>query len=246
MATKTATVNSVDHALRLMTQLAEAGEAQNVSDLARALDLPRPTLYRLLATLQEHGIVVRDGTRYRLGLRLLELGATVLSAASLQSVCLPFLTELVERIQETAHFAVLDGVQAGYIAKVDSPHPIRMASRVGWRGPLHATAVGKVMLAWSGPDLLAQVRAQDRQPYTPHTIVDIDALAAELKTVREQGFAVDREELIEGLICVAAPVLHGARLLGAVSVSGPALRLQDAGRVASEVCEAARRIAAAL
>lgn len=178
--------------------------------------------------------------------QLLELGGTVLSAASLQAVCLPFLTELVERTGETAHFAVLDGEQAGYIAKVDSPHPIRMSSHIGWRGPLHATSVGKVMLAWSGPELLAQVMSGELRRHAERTIVDAAALAAEVARVRKQGYAVDHEELLDGLVCVAAPVVTGARLVGAVSVSGPTLRLKELGPIAMNVCETAKRIAASL
>jgi IclR family acetate operon transcriptional repressor len=245
MTAKPGMVNSVDHALRLIAYLAETGRPQSVSDLARALDLPRPTIYRLLGTLLEHQVVVRDEKSYRLGLRLLELGGKALSAASLQAICLPFLTELVERTGETAHFAVLDGEQAGYVAKVDSAHPIRMSSHVGWRGPLHATAVGKVLLAWSPPELLARIASGALKRYADHTIVDADALAAEIANVRRQGFSVDREELLDGLVCVAAPVLAGTRLVGAVSVSGPALRVKQVEPMAVIVCETAARMGAA-
>jgi IclR family acetate operon transcriptional repressor len=246
MTEKNGMVNSVDHALRLIACLAEAERPQGVSDLARALDLPRPTIYRLLGTLLEHQVVVRDDKSYRLGLRLLELGGKALSAVSLQAVCLPFLTELVERTGETAHFAVLDGEQAGYVAKVDSAHPIRMSSHVGWRGPLHATAVGKVLLAWSPPELLARITSGALTRYTEQTIVDADVLAAEIAKVRRQGFAIDSEELLDGLVCIAAPVRSGARLVGAASVSGPALRVrQQVKPMAAIVCETAARMGAA-
>ena len=242
-------VHSVDHAFRLIAHLAAASEPQGVSDFARALALPRPTIYRLLDTMRQHRIVMRDeaGRRvtYRLGLRLLELGGTVLSAANLQALCVPLLAELVERTGETAHFAVLDGDKAGYCAKVDSAHTIRRSSHIGWRGPLHATAVGKVLLAWSAPALLAAIETGELLRYTSRTITEPSTLAREIATVRRKGFAVDREELIDGLLCVAAPVIEEARLIGAVSVSGPSSRLKDTGALAAAVRVTAQRIGAA-
>jgi len=240
------TVNSVDHALRLIALLAEPGrQAATVSDLARALELPRPTLYRLLATLAEHQFVVRDGKGYRLTLRLLQLGETVLSAGALQAVCRPYLAELSAATGETVHFAVLDGDKAGYVAKIEGEHAIRMFSRTGWRGPLHATAVGKVLLAWSGPDLLAGLAGTTLERYTGHTLTDHEALADEVRAVRRRGYAVDRQELLDGLLCIAAPALAGERLIGSVSISGPVSRAENLQAAAAEVRAVGRRIGAA-
>lgn len=246
MAVVAGRVNSVDHAFRLMALLASSPEALTVSMLAAQLNLPRPTVYRLLGTLQEHQVVARSGHRYRLTLRLLELGESVLEATKVQSLCLPFLTALMEQTGETTHFVILDGSKAGYVAKVDGTHPIRMASRVGWRGPLHATAAGKVLLAWSGPELLAQTCAGELEHYTHATITDPGLLAAEVAAVRARGFATDQGELLDGLVCIAAPVLSGRRLFGAVSVSGPALRVQDIDSVSAVVRQTAAGIAARL
>jgi IclR family acetate operon transcriptional repressor len=244
-----ALIHSVDHAFRLIAHLAAVSEPQGVSDLARALDLPRPTIYRLLDTLRAHHIVAQDraGRRviYRLGLRLLELGGTALCAANLQALCTPHLTELVERTGETAHFAVLDGDQVGYVAKVDGGHAIRMFSHVGWRGPLHATAAGKALLAWSDGGLMAAITASKLPRFSGRTITEPRALVREIASVRRKGYAVDREELIDGLLCIAAPVLKQARLVGAVSISGPASRLKGDSTLVAAVCETARCIGAA-
>ena len=154
------------------------------------------------------------------------------------------LSDLAERTGETAHFAVLDGDRVGYLAKVESAHPIRMFSHVGWRGPLHATGAGKVLLAWSDPSLIERVLGAGPTVYTARTLTSPDELAAEISRVRRAGYAIDRQELIDGLVCVAAPVLAGSRLIGAVSVSGPADRLFDPERFAAEVRLAATNIAA--
>lgn len=239
------TINSVDHALRLIEAL-HAAQPLSVSDLARRLGLPRPTVYRLLKTLGSHGLLVQEGTAYRLSLRLLELASTALAASALQVAAQPVLSDLAAQTGETTHFAVLDGDQVGYVAKVESRHPIRMFSHVGWRGPLHATGVGKVLLAWSDPSLVRRVLDGTLEAFTPYTLTGKAELSAEIEKVREAGYAVDRQELIDGLVCVAAPVLVRALLVGAVSVAGPITRLVELDRFGDRVKAAAEAIAARL
>lgn len=239
------TISSVDHALRLVEVLHEA-QPLSVSDMARRLHLPRPTIYRLLRTLGSHGLLVQEGTTYRLSLRLLELASTALSASALQAAAQPVLSDLALRTSETAHFAVLDGDRVGYLAKVESVHPIRMFSDIGWRGPLHATAVGKVLLAWSDPSLIERALSSGQTAYTPRTLTSAQQLIAELAQVRLVGYAVDCQELIEGLVCVAAPVLAGTRLVGAVSIAGPADRFHNLEHFSTAVRQAAASIAARL
>ena len=239
------TINSVDHALRLIEAL-HAAQPLSVSDLARRLGLPRPTVYRLLKTLGSHGLLVQEGTAYHLSLRLLELASTALAASVLQAAAQPVLSDLAAQTGETTHFAVLDGDRVGYVAKVESRHPIRMFSHVGWRGPLHATGVGKVLLAWSDPSLLKRVLEATREAFTPYTLTEGLKLSAEIDKVREAGYAVDRQELIDGLVCVAAPVLVRALLVGAVSVAGPVARMAEPDRFEVGVKAAAGAIAARL
>lgn len=238
-------VNSVDHAIRLITFLAqEAPQGANVTELTNALALPRPTVYRVLTTLQDQEWVVREGKRYRLTLRLLALAESAFSVTAIQTVCQPHLWQLSQATGETVHFAVLDGGKAGYIAKVDGEHAIRMMSHVGWRGPLHATAVGKAMLAWSDPAWVQAVASQPLERYTGQTLVTADALLEALQAVRQQGYAVDDQELLSGLVCVAAPVVVQGRVLGAVSISGPDSRRSTLLASAKDVCNIASAITA--
>ena len=239
--TAAGTINSVDHALRLIEALHEA-QPLSVSDLARRLHLPRPTIYRLLRTLGEHGLLVQEGTTYRLSLRLLELAGAAVSPSALQAAAQPVLADLAAHTGETAHFAVLDGDRVGYLAKVESAHPIRMFSHVGWRGPLHATGVGKVLLAWSDPSLIERALGTAPKRYTARPLTTVEEIVVELDVVRRRGYAVDQQELIDGLVCVAAPVLAGSRLVGAVSVSGPIGRFPHPARFADDVARAAAAI----
>ena len=219
--TSVTTINSVSHAIKVLELLAERGSL-GLSTLSEEVSLPRATALRVLNTLSQHGLVTRDGKKYRLTLRLLDIALNIQSAGHLQAVTEPLLRELVSRTGETAHFAVLDGDCAGYIAKVDSPHPLRMFSRVGWRGPLHATGLGKAMLPYVDPTVRKQLSLTR---YTAHTITTHAALEREVQRIAAQGYAVDDEELIDGLRCFAVPITSGVRLLGALSVAGPASRV---------------------
>src|SRR5579875_988067 len=137
-------VHSIVHAIRILEQF-HCGEGLSASELSQRVGIPRATVHRILKTLVLHQILIQGADKkYRLTLRLLEMGSAALSIPSLQEVVDPFLVSLVEATEETAHFSILDGYHVGYIAKKESPHPFRMLSHVGWRGPLHATASGKV------------------------------------------------------------------------------------------------------
>lgn len=220
-----ATVNSVEHAIRLVELLASPADALSVSQMAQTLDLPRATVYRLLKTLAQREWVIQEDKTYRLSFRLTGLFQGAGAQAALAERMTPFLQKLVNDTGETAHFAALDGDRVVYLARVDSPHPIRMFSQVGWRGPLHATAAGKVFLASTEAKLLSRICDHELERFTPNTIVDIDQLRANLAQIREQGYAVDAQELIDGLTCVAVPVMSGEQIRGAISVSGPTARV---------------------
>lgn len=239
-------INSVDHALRLLSLLAAQAKALNVSDMARGLALPRPTIYRLLATLQAHRVVVPDGKGYRLGLGLVQLGEAARAHFDPGELARPMLEELVRQSGETAHFGVLDGDRICYLTKVDSPHSIRMLSSDGWRGPLHATGCGKVLLAYAEPALLDRIAAGPLEAYTARTCTTPEALRASVARIREQGYGEDNEELLEGLICIAAPVFAAGRIVGVTSVSGPPSRMAERERMRGLVLEAARRFSALL
>lgn len=243
-----ATVNSVEHAIRLVELMATSNSLLSVSQLAQSLELPRATVYRLLKTLAQREWIIQDDKTYRLSFRLAELfrGAGASAQAALAEQVAPLLQRLVNETGETAHFAALDGDRVVYLAKVDSPHPIRMFSQVGWRGPLHATGVGKVLLASAEAKLLPRVCEQGLERFTPNTIVKIDQLQAELARIRERGYALDAEELIAGLTCVAVPVVSGGQVCGALSVAGPTARIGNPAALAKILKAAAQTLPASL
>lgn len=228
-AERNGTISSVNHAIDVIELLSEHGPT-TVTDIARETGLPRPTIYRLLRTLTNRGITRADGKRHLLTLRLHELGVRAGATDLLQIRVQPILDRVVAETGLTAHFAVLDGDTAAYIAKRDGAGAIQMTSRVGWRAPLHCTAVGKVLLGAGGiPDGLRLSRQ------TANTITEHDALAKAVDRVRQQGFALDDEELLPGLRCVAVPMREDSVVIGALSVSGRADQVLNPPQLASQI-----------
>ncbi|MDN5725271.1 MAG: IclR family transcriptional regulator [Propionibacteriales bacterium] len=221
---KTATtINSVSHAVRAIDLLAEQSAPVGLTVISSGLDLPRATTLRVLNTLIAHGYVWKQDKRYALTLRLLELAASLRTGLAVPPALQAALSALVERTGLTVHLAVLDGDRVCYISKVDPPGPLRMASHVGWRGPLHATAVGKILLT-QAPAVVASLPHR-LERFTDRTITDRQDLDLAVGQAVRVGYAVDDQELNTGLTCVAIAVPGHPRL--AVSASGPTSALPD-------------------
>jgi DNA-binding IclR family transcriptional regulator len=211
---------TIDKALELLFHLHEQPASRGVSELGRALSLPKSTAHRLLASLSRRGLVERDALgRYRPGIALVALGLGVLEREPLVEASRPVLERSAETLGETIF---LSGARAGRLYVLDKQEGsgfLRAAPRVGSEIPAHATAIGKVHLAWAPDD----VRRADAElaRYTPATLVDPAALAREITLVRAGGYAEMRDEWIPGLSGVAAPIRLGARLLGAIALAAP-------------------------
>lgn len=200
------------------------------AELQRITGLNRSTLHRFLVTLLDHGYLEHDtgAGLYRLGIRFFELGTIVMKNMDLRRVAAPFLKELAEELNETVHIVVREGIEGIYVDKYEPPGAMVTFSLVGKRLPLYCTAVGKVLLAFldeaERADLLAYLVLQRR---TDKTITDKKKLMDHLQQVYHQGYAIDDEELEEGLICVAIPIFGQAqKLVAALSVSGAAHRMK--------------------
>jgi len=206
----------------------------------------KSTVYRLLTTLEEEGFVYQvDGSRYALGWRAFELGAAVSPWQAIRQPVLRVLESLVDQTRETAHLAVLDEGEVLYIEKVEAPRSLRMPSAVGRRVPVHCTALGKVLLAGLKDETVrTMIYSSPLRAFTRNTITDPDRLREEIQLVRRQGYAVDREEIEEGLMCVGAPLIDDqGQTCAAISISGPSTRiLRRLERHADAVREACRSL----
>ncbi|MEU5095237.1 IclR family transcriptional regulator [Streptomyces sp. NPDC020996] len=214
---------AVDKAISLLIAFGDrASSGVGVSELARRAQLSKSTAYRVLGMLERNGVVERVGTDYRLGERLHDLGRAVYAPGyeGIRDVLLPFLTDLYELTRQTVHLSVLHGTDVVYLAKLYGHRPAPVPSRIGGRLPAHATAVGKVLLAYDSR-AAAQVTSTPLRRFTEHTITDPDALAAELERIRRTGVGYDDQESQRGLNCVAVPVLgHAGRAVAGLSVAG--------------------------
>jgi IclR family transcriptional regulator, acetate operon repressor len=239
-------VQSLERALDILEVLGRSEAELGVSEIGLAVGLANGTVHRLLSTLSRRGYArqVSDSRKYTLGPRAITLASS--SRERLGPLARPFLRELMEVCRESANLAALDRNSVVYIEQVPAPRMVRMFTEPGNRVPPHASGTGKVLLAFQPPEAVKAVLGRSGLArFTPHTITDKDRLFEELERIKEQGYATDYEELEEGVRCVAAPV-SGAegRVVAAISVSGPAGRLQ--GERLDEIVPEIKRIAQAL
>jgi DNA-binding IclR family transcriptional regulator len=219
---------SVRKAITLLRATAEDGNA-NVSSLARAAGLPRATALRMIQTLEQEGFLLRipGDDRVLLGPELLRLARNTDEQLLLREVSRPIISDLVATIRETVTLSVVapDG-GLDLVHQVDAPAQLRPHSWVGQRFPLHASASGKVLVATYDEERLDQYLLEPLARFTPSTITTAEALRAELGRVREQRYAVSRDEEEEGLSGISTGI-HGLgdQLLGVLSVGGPTQRL---------------------
>jgi IclR family acetate operon transcriptional repressor len=220
-------VQSLDRALEILRLLGNEPEMR-VTDLARRLEVHKSTVFRLLSTLQEHGLVEQNRTteKYRLGYGLVRLAGAVVAELDLARASRSILEELAIRTGETVNLAILQGNQVVNIDQIAAPNLVVNVNWVGKQTPLHATSNGKVLLAHLSAEARQQLLGGSLSRLTPRTITDPRILEKQLRRVVEDGYAFTLEELELGLNAVAAPV-RGAdgRVQAAVSVAGPAYRV---------------------
>ena len=245
-------LSSVRNAARLLKEFSGVDRQLGVTELSARLGLGKSTVHRLLATLAEERLLERDDAsgRYRLGLSMYELGAVVTAHVDLHEAAMPALVSLRQRTGETVQVAVLDGLEAVYVERMDSQHTLRIFSRIGHRLPAHATSSGKVLLAGLPAQTLdARLRQWRPVAMTPHTITDEQALRAELRLVAKRGWAENIEEGELGVASVGAPIrgIDGS-VSAAISVVGPVTRVKRASLrgFCGAVVEAADAISARL
>lgn len=243
------TIKALDRALTVLKELARL-EGATLSGLAQSLGESPATVYRVLVTMQAHGIVELEdsGQVWHVGPGAFLIGSTFLRRTSLIERARPILRGLMEATGETANLGIESEGAVLFVSQVETHAALRAFFPPGTRSPLHASGIGKALLAWD-PARLERLLAAGLPGYTPQTLTDPAALRAELATIRERGHAIDNEERTEGMRCVAAPIRNtfGETVAG-LSVSGPVSRVtQDRlPAIAAAVTGAAEAVSAAL
>lgn len=217
----------VGKALSLLVLLGDSAQGATATELASRAELPFSTTHRLLHSLTRDGFAAFDpeSKRYLLGLRVFQLGQRVSNANGLAGSSLPVLRSLTEHTREASILGVLDGDHVLTVSKIDGPQAFRVTSDPGTRSPLHATALGKVLIAFADdPETL--IADLDLPARTERTITDREVFRTEISRVRERGYGSMQEENEVGMHAVAAPVRAAdGRVIGAVAIAAPVFRL---------------------
>ena len=218
-----AEIQSLARGLVILEELAEAPDGLGITELAAKHTMDKGNMSRLMQTLANYGFAEKDPQtrRYVLGPQIVRLSRAVLTRMPLRDAAKPFLDQLVAQTGECAHLAILAQHQALYIDQVDSPSVLRVTTGVGTLAPLYCTALGKILLAFGGAQKPAEMPA-----FTLRTITDPTLLEHHLDQVRTLGYAVDDEEYLAGVRCIAVPVIdYRSKCIAAIGISGPANRL---------------------
>jgi len=205
----TAHVLSVDRALLLLDILAREDREMGLMEIAKTLSWPKTTVHGLIATLRDRQYVDQSPVtgRYRLGVKLFELGNIVARNWDIRAVARPAMQQLNCRLGEMVQLATESGGEVLYIEKLDSSHMMRIVSEIGARLPMHCTGLGKVLLAFKEHSKIKWIIAKHGlRKMTANTITERDVLDRELAKIRQQGFAIDDREIMDSLRCVAAPI----------------------------------------
>ncbi|RQD71861.1 MAG: IclR family transcriptional regulator [Tindallia sp. MSAO_Bac2] len=227
---KTGRVQSIERAVKILNCFSESHTELRLSEIAGMLGLNKSTVHGILHTLKYHGMVSQntENHKYRLGLRLMELGSRAANSIDIIELARPGIRELCRLTEETVHLGTLDGHEMVYVDKVESIQSMRIASSVGARKPAYSTGMGKAIMAYLSPEELKRAVPKKMKPLTSATIVSMEALVRELEQTKTRGYAIDNEENCIGLKCVAAPIFdHEGKVRYSISVSGPAIRMTN-------------------
>lgn len=225
-------IKSLNKALDLLEFLSGNGHEIGIAELSKQLKMSLSTVHRILSTLKSRGYIVQNQNtaKYRLGIKLFELGCEVQNAKNLIRIIRPYLRKLSKMTNETANLAILEDKNVVYLDTIESSETLRTGIIQGSRTIAHCTALGKVLLACLSERDFKQIYGSDENliSLTSKSISSMDELIMELKKVKELGYATDQEESMIGINCVGVPILnHKGESLAAISITGPASRFTE-------------------
>jgi IclR family KDG regulon transcriptional repressor len=219
--------SSIGRVFAILAAVGDSGQI-GISELSQRLGMSKTTVHRVMQTLKALGYVTQEveTERYRLTIRLFELGAKALESVDLVREADVEMRRIAQATREAVHLGAFDEDSIIYIHKIDADYGLRMQSRIGRRNPLHSTAIGKVLLAWMDPADAREVLSHvEFRKSTPKTLSSAEAVLGILQHVRAQGYGEDNEEQEEGLRCLAVPIFDRfGRVIAGLSISFPTMR----------------------
>lgn len=223
-------VQSIDRAVAILDCFTENKRELKLSDMAQMLELNKSTVHGLLNTLKYHGLIEQDEVtqKYRLGTRFIVYSDLVINSLDIVNVACPIIEKVCEKIEETVHIAMLDGCEVVFIDKRECNRSVKTSTKIGARLPAYSTADGKVILCFIKEDKLKEVLPRSLKKLTPNTITDKQQLIGTLSEIKTNGYAVDCEETVQGLVCVAAPIMnHNGEVKYSLSTTAPSVRMTE-------------------
>ncbi|HEV2463354.1 MAG TPA: IclR family transcriptional regulator [Acidobacteriaceae bacterium] len=244
-------LHSLDRAVSVLEVLGESDGPLSLADICERMGLHKSTAHRSLMVLERSALIERTPeNRFRLGLKLYELGNRAVEQIDLRTRVHPYFRRLATQVGETVHLSVLQKTSVVYLDKVEPNRRVCMSSKIGTSNPVHCTSMGKAMLAFQTEEAIQQIIAKIRfVRYTPKTITSRELLLKSLEKVRRRGYAIDDEEIELGVRCIGAPIFdERRRAIAAVSVSGPSSRItaQRVPAIAEQLQRCCKEISASL
>src|ERR1700733_4889682 len=221
-------LHSLDRAVSVLEMLGESETALSLAEVCQRLHLHKSTAHRSLMVLERSALIERTPeNRYRLGMKLYELGNRAVEQVDLRTRVHPYFRRLAAQVGETVHLSVLQKTSIVYLDKVEPNRRVCVSSKTGTSNPVYCTSMGKAMLAFQPPEVIEQIVSKIRfVRYTHKTLTSKEALMKALERVRRRGYAIDDQEIEMGVRCVGAPIFDENRqAIAAVSVSGPTSRI---------------------
>lgn len=223
-------VKSLQKAIHILDSIAAHGEL-GITEISQAFGITKSSVFNILHTFKENNWVEKNPIteKYRLGLRLFEIGNIVRSGLKLREIAVPFMKELIDETGETAHLTVVDNGQIVYIESAQPENKLSIASVIGRRVHMHCTGVGKAILAFQDQETIDDIiRTHDLPSFTPSTITDPQRLKDHLLEIQKKGYAVDNMEHEHGVKCVSAPIYNErGEVFASMSLSGPSPRFPE-------------------
>jgi DNA-binding IclR family transcriptional regulator len=200
-----------------------------LQEISQRTSIPKTTVFRILYTLEQEGVIEKKDDKYTIGFRVIKFGMVALSKMELRNIAIPLLYELSIKLGETSHLAVLSDRKSLIVEVCDSPHPVKISSRPGTLVSLNCSATGKVLLAFAigFKNIDEYFKEMKLEKRTENTITSISALKKEIQKILDQGFAVDNEEYYENVRCVAAPIKNAfGNTVAAIGITATTFRFK--------------------
>lgn len=238
----------LDRVMMILSTFTSVTPELTFAELMVQTRLYKATLFRLLEAMRSYGLieVSKESGKYHLGLKFFDLGALAIGRLEIRKCADAELEWLAEQSGETAHLCILDGAEIVYISKVESRQALRIPSGVGHRNPAYCTGVGKAILAFLDDEQIEKYLAQIvLRPLTDKTITCPEKMWQEIKSVRQQGYAIDDQEINENVRCIGAPIRDfSGKVIAGISIAGPAIRVTKSRvpELAVQVVKAANKI----